>query len=64
MTLPLGYVFTLGYYVVPVVVYVFQVLASLETITEEIEDPYGNDENDVPIDKITLNIHNHIATLI
>jgi len=64
MTLPLGYVFALGYYVVPVVVFIFYVLASLETIAEEIEDPFGNDENDVPTDKIALNIHNHIAELI
>ncbi len=64
MTLPLGYVFTLGYYVVPVVVFIFYVLASLETIAEEIEDPFGNDENDVPTDKIALDIHNHIAELI
>ncbi len=64
MTLPLGYVFTLGYYVVPVVVFIFYVLASLETIAEEIEDPFGNDENDVPTDKIALKIHNHIAELI
>jgi putative membrane protein len=39
MTLPFGYSFNLGYYVVPVVVFIFYVLASLELIAEEIEDP-------------------------
>ena len=64
MTLPFGYVFSLGYYVIPVVAFIFYVLASLEIIAEEIEDPFGNDENDVPTDKIAYNIHKHIAELI
>lgn len=53
MTLPFGYVFSLGYYVIPVVVFIFYVLASLELIAEEIEDPFGNDANDLPTDKLT-----------
>ena len=64
MTLPFGYVFNLGYYVIPVVAFIFYVLASLELIAEEIEDPFGNDDNDVPTAKIAQNIHNHIAELI
>ena len=36
MSLPFGYVFSLGYYVIPVVVFIFYVLASLELIAEEI----------------------------
>lgn len=48
MTLPFGYVFQLGYYVIPVVAFIFYVLASLELIAEEIEDPFGGDQNDVP----------------
>ncbi len=60
MTLPFGYVFSLGYYAVPVVVFVFYVLASLELIAEEIEDPFGFDANDLPIDKIAANIKKHV----
>jgi putative membrane protein len=60
MSLPFGYVFSLGYYVIPVVAFVFYVLASLELIAEEIEDPFGGDENDVPTDKITRNIHQQV----
>ncbi|RYF91847.1 MAG: hypothetical protein EOO03_00335 [Chitinophagaceae bacterium] len=60
MTLPFGYVFSLGYYVIPVVAFVFYVLASLELIAEEIEDPFGGDENDVPTEKIAANIHDHV----
>jgi ion channel-forming bestrophin family protein len=64
MTLPIGYVFNLGYYVVPVVALIFYVLASLELIAEEIEDPFGGDANDVPTDKIAMNIHRHIHELL
>ena len=64
MTLPFGYSFSLGYYVVPVVVFIFYVLASLELIAEEIEDPFGPDQNDLPTKKITENIKKHIEELI
>lgn len=64
MTLPFGYVFQLGFYVIPVVAFVFYVLASLELIAEEIEDPFGGDENDVPTELLAQNIHRHVAEII
>ncbi|GGF18152.1 membrane protein [Flavobacterium limi] len=64
MTLPFGYSVSLGYFVAPVVVFVFYVLASLELIAEEIEDPFGDDENDLPIKKISENIKKHVEELI
>lgn len=64
MTLPFGYVFSLGYYVIPVVVFIFYVLASLELIAEEIEDPFGNDENDLPTKKISENIKRHVEEIL
>ena len=64
LTLPFGYVFSLGYYVIPVVVFIFYVLASLELIAEEIEDPFGTDANDLPTRKMAENIKKHIEELI
>jgi ion channel-forming bestrophin family protein len=64
MTLPFGFVFSLGYLVIPVVAFVFYVLASLEIIAEEIEDPFGGDANDIPTDKIAVNIKKHITELL
>ena len=64
MTLPFGFVFNLGYYVVPVVVFIFYVLASLELIAEEIEDPFGSDANDLPTPKIASNIKKHVEELL
>jgi putative membrane protein len=64
MTLPYSYVFSLGYFAVPVVVFIFYVLASLELIAEEIEDPFGIDSNDLPILKIAFNIKKSIEDII
>jgi putative membrane protein len=64
MTLPFGYSFSLGYYVVPVVVFIFYVLASLELIAEEIEDPFGMDENDLPTQKMAENIKKHVEEIL
>jgi len=64
MTLPFGYVFQLGYYVIPVVAFIFYVLASLELIAEEIEDPFGGDPNDVPTEILSQNIHRHIGEIL
>lgn len=64
MSLPFGFAFTLGYYSVPVVAFVFYVLASLEIIAEEIEDPFGGDANDLPTDKLAANIHTHVGELL
>jgi ion channel-forming bestrophin family protein len=64
LTLPLGYVFNLGYYVAPIVTFVFYVLASLELVAEEIEDPFGTDANDLPMDKMAGNIKKHVGEII
>lgn len=64
LTLPYAYVFLLGYYVIPVVAFVFYVLASIELISEEIEEPFGNDENDLPTTKISQNIKKHIEEIL
>lgn len=64
MTLPFGYVFQLGFYIIPVVAFIFYVLASLELIAEEIEDPFGGDQNDVPTQLLAQNIHRQVAEII
>ena len=64
MTLPFGYVFNLGFYTIPVVIFIFYVLASLELIAEEIEEPFGNDENDLPTARIAENIKKNIDEIL
>ncbi len=64
LTLPLGYVLSLHYWVIPVVMVVFYVLASLELIAEEIEDPFGTDANDLPTDRLSNNIRKAVGELL
>ena len=64
MTLPFGYVFSLSYWLIPVVVFIFYVLASLELIAEEIEDPFGSDSNDLPTGIIAQTIQRQISEIL
>ncbi len=64
ITLPIGFVFSFGYFVVPVTAFIFYVLASIEMIAEEIEDPFSGDENDIPTEKIMKNIAKHIGEIL
>lgn len=64
ITLPFGWVFSLGYFVVPIVPFILYVLASLELIAEEIEDPFGLDANDLPVDEICNNIEKHVGEIL
>jgi putative membrane protein len=64
LTLPIGLVFTLGYLVIPVVVFVFYVLGSLELIAEEIEEPFGKDANDLPLQRICENIKRNVEEIL
>jgi putative membrane protein len=64
LTIPIGWVFSLGYYLVLIVPFILYVLASLELIAEEIEDPFGYDPNDLPVDQISNNIEKHIEEIL
>jgi len=64
MTFPIGFVFQLGYWIIPIVIFVFYVLASLELIAEEIEDPFGGDAKDIPTDLIQANVLKHTREIL
>lgn len=64
LTLPIGFVFSMGYIVIAAVPFIFYVMASLELIAESIEDPFGTDADDLPIDKIGENIRKHVSEII
>ncbi len=63
VTLPFTYGPVLGYYAIPIVSFIFYVLASLEIIAEEIENPFGIDANDLPLDEISKNIRSSIEMI-
>ena len=64
-TLPLAFVNSFGYYSSLVSIFVFYILVSMEILAEEIEDPFGMDDNDLPTDglsqKIKDNVHEILA---
>ncbi len=64
LTLPFGFVFSLGLIAIPVVMFIFYVMASLELIAEEIEDPFGTDANDLPMDRLATMIQGNVKELL
>jgi putative membrane protein len=60
VTLPLAFVTTFGYFSALIATYVFYVLVSMEVLAEEIEDPFGTDDNDLPVDELSLKIKNSV----
>ena len=53
-----------AFYLILVGPFIFYVLASLELIAEEIEDPFGGDPNDVSTELMAQNIHRHISDIL
>jgi putative membrane protein len=64
ITLPLGLVADLKWATVPISVFIFYTLASIELIAEEIEDPFGTDINDLPTDEIAERIRKNLKEII
>jgi putative membrane protein len=63
-TLPFAFVNLFGYYSALIATFVFYVLVSMEVLAEEIEDPFGEDDNDLPTDDIVLQIKNTVSQLL
>jgi len=56
LTLPLAFVTPFGYFSALIATFVFYILVSMEVLAEEIEDPFGLDENDLPTDVLAEKI--------
>jgi ion channel-forming bestrophin family protein len=63
-TMPIGFALDYKYWAVPIVTLVFYVFASIELIAEEIENPFGTDANDLPLDKITRTIKENMTEIL
>lgn len=63
-TLPVAFVGILGYYSVAVTVLVFYVLVSMEILAEEIEDPFGLDDNDLPTEEMSQRIKVNVMRIL
>ena len=51
--MPFGFAMEFGYWSIFIVSMLFYIFASIELIAEEIEDPFGYDDNDLPTDQIS-----------
>lgn len=63
-TLPLAFVHMFGFYSALIATFVFYVLVSMEVLAEEIEDPFGTDDNDLPLDEICERIRLNVREII
>ena len=54
ISMPFVFAPEFGYWTILVVSFMFYVLASLETLAEEIENPFGVDMNDLPLDELSV----------
>lgn len=64
LMLPFGLMDTLGWSVIPLTVSLYYIMMSIVMIAEEIEDPFGHELNDLPVDEITRNIERNIKEII
>jgi len=60
ITLPLAFVNLFGYYSALIATFVFYALVSMEVLAEEIEDPFGEDDNDLPTEQISETIRKNV----
>ena len=63
-TLPVGFVSSFGYGTVLIAVFIFYILVSIEVLAEEIEDPFGLDDNDLPLDEIAHKIKANVGDIL
>lgn len=63
VTLPLAFIPNFGYWTALIATFIFYVFVSIEVLAEEIEDPFGTDENDLPTDKMAERIAGVVRTI-
>lgn len=64
ISLPIFFASEFGYTTVPIAIIVLYVFASIELIAEEIEDPFGEDDNDLPLTDICNRIKTNLNEII
>lgn len=63
-TLPWSLAVSLNYWNIPVLLFVMYALSSLEVIAEEIEEPFGNDPNDLPTARMAERIRSDVQSIL
>ena len=64
LTLPVGLATDFFYWSIPISIFILYILGSLELLAEEIENPFGEDANDLPVDVICQNIKKNVDEIL
>lgn len=64
ITLPFAFVVNFGYWSAIIATFIFYVFVSIEILAEEIEDPFGTDDNDLPTDEMAGRIQGIVRTIL
>lgn len=64
ITLPFGFLSQSGLITIPIVLLITFILLSVELIAEEIEDPFGRDVNDLPLDDLSVKIKDNVREIL
>lgn len=62
-TIPLAFINDFKYFSCLISVFIFYVLVSMEILAEEIEDPFGLDDNDLPTDDLSQKIKTNVQEI-
>jgi putative membrane protein len=64
ITMPFSTISSLGYFTIPVVIFTTYVMAGIELLAEEIEDPFGLDPNDLDSDGMAAGVRSQVQEML
>lgn len=64
LTFPLSLIKTMDYMSVPMIMFATYVIAGIEVLAEEIEDPFGTDVNDLDSDSMAGNVRKNVHEIL
>lgn len=62
--LPFGLLNELGWALIPLAIVLYYIMMSIVMTAEEIEDPFGHELNDLPVDEIARNIEKNVLEIV
>jgi len=63
VTMPVPFAAEFGYWAVLAVMVIFYTFASLEIVSEEVEEPFGTEANDLPTDELAEKIYRDVREI-
>lgn len=63
ITMPIPFAAEFGYWAMLAVMVIFYTFASLEIVSEEVEEPFGTEANDLPTDELAERIYHDVMSL-